>query len=297
MATFIGKSYTKTTLTKHLLQIAEPMQSNISSAEHYLNQWPHWELNLTESPTVEKKLHGSINNQSYLISNNNRYWIIRIHHHNPLYSANRQQEHQTQYAVNQLNAAPKIVYQHPEGDYRISEYIEGRTLSELAAITESQTELLCQTIKRLHQINIDIPAFSYSDCIEKYWQAINNKVLITNTNAIGEYQHVLAMCKDYQQHYGQHRVLCHNDLNTSNILLTNASRGEQARFIIIDWEFSGGGIASMDFADLATEVNIDIHRISELSNISVEELFIAQEIYRYTCKIYNHASELNNLTR
>ena len=273
------------------------MLNNHSSAEHYLNQWPQWELDLTEPPTVEKKLHGSINNQSYLITSNNRYWIMRIHHHNPLYSANRQQEHRTQYAVHQLNAAPRIVYQHPTGDYRISEYIEGRTLNELAAITETQAELLCNTLKRLHKIQINIPDFSYSDCIEKYWEAINSKVLITNKNAIDEYKNMLSKCKDFQHRYGQQRVLCHNDLNSNNILLTDAPRGAESRFIFIDWEFSGGGIASMDFADLATEVNIDIHRMSALSEITVEELFIAQEIYRYTCKIYNHASELNNLTR
>lgn len=272
------------------------MPNNHSSAEHYLNQWSHWELNLTESPTVEQKLHGSINNQSYLISGNGQRWILRIHHHNPLYSANRQQEHQTQYAVNQLNAAPKIVYQHPLGDYRISEYIEGRTLNELAAVTEEQVSLLCDTLKKIHTITLDIPNFSYSDCITQYWQAINDKVLITNSNVISEYNDMLALCHSYQHRYGQERVLCHNDLNASNILLTQESKEKEARFIILDWEFSGGGIASMDFADLATEINIDIHRMSALSGITAEELIIAQQIYRYTCKLYNHASELNNLT-
>lgn len=272
------------------------MPPNNSSAEHYLNQWPQWELKLTEPPTVEQKLHGSINNQSYLIKGNSQRWILRIHHHNPLYSPNRQQEHQTQHAVNQLGTAPKIVYQHPAGDYRISEYIEGKTLNELAAITEEQVALLCNTLKKLHTINLDIPNFSYSDCIKQYWKAINNKVQITNINVINEYKDMLDLCETYQQHHGQPRVLCHNDLNASNILLTDSSREEDARFIILDWEFSGGGIASMDFADLATELNIDIHRMSVLSDISADELITAQTIYRYTCKIYNHASELNNLT-
>lgn len=272
------------------------MPNNHSSAEHYLNQWPHWELNLTESPAVEQKLHGSINNQSYLINGKGQRWVLRIHHHNPLYSASRQQEHQTQYAVNQLGGAPKIVYQHPAGDYRISEYIEGQTLNELAAVTEEQVSLLCNTLKKFHTIKLDIPNFSYSDCITQYWQAINDKVLITNSNVISEYEDMLALCHSYQHCYGQERVLCHNDLNASNILLTKASEGKEARFIMLDWEFSGGGIASMDFADLATEINFDIHHMAALSGIETEELIIAQKIYRYTCKLYNHASELNNLT-
>lgn len=264
---------------------------------HYLNQWQQWELNLTQRPTITQKLHGSINNQSYLIKGNGKQWILRIHHHNSIYAADRQQEHQTQHAVNQLNAAPKIVYQHPTGDYRISEYIKGKTLNELAAVTEKQVSLLCHTLKKIHQIKIDIPSFSYSDCITQYWQAINNKVKITNANVISEYEEMLERCKTYQQRYGQQRVLCHNDLNASNILLTESVKEKEGRFIILDWEFSGGGIASMDFADLATELSIDIHRMSTLSNIAADELITAQTIYRYTCKLYNHASELNNLTQ
>ena len=273
------------------------MPSNHSSAEHYLNQWPRWELNLTESPTVEKKLHGSASNQSYLIEGNGQQWVLRIHHHNPIYSASRQQEHQTQHTVNQLGGAPRIVYQHPAGDYRISEYIKGRTLNDLAAITEDQVSLLCDTLKKIHALTLDIPHFSYSDCITQYWQAINDKVKITNTNVISEYEEILQLCKTYQQRYGQQRVLCHNDLNTSNILLTESKKDEDARFIFLDWEFSGGGIASMDFADLATELTIDIHQMSALSNIAADELISAQTIYRYTCKLYNHATELYNLTQ
>jgi len=82
---------------------------------------------------------------------------------------------------------------------------------------------------------------------------------------------MLAICKDYENQYGANaRVPCHIDLNANNILLARSAllanpdnRGDpntsKPCIMILDWEFAGNGISSMDFAAVARELHFDIY--------------------------------------
>lgn len=295
--------------------------------ENILNQWQQWNTNLTSKPSIECELLGSSSNRSFILSctlqdgsqkPKQQPWILRIHNNNPLFSANRQQEFLIQQAVNTIGAAPKIIYQHANGHYRLSEYIEGESFEEVFTHSASQhsadekTKLIEQlflTLKSIHQLKLPIADFSYYDCIKNYGQIlfshIQSQTPAQELSAMQQRQtKMLAICKDYEYKYGLNtRVPCHIDLNANNILLVktkslthndiqNDPKIDKPCIIILDWEFSGKGIASMDFAAIAIELQLDITQVSAYSGIEQKELDCAQQIYQYTCEIYNRALAL-----
>lgn len=270
----------------------------------YLTQWPDWGAAFTEAPTVVKQLSGGTSNYSYLIEASGAHkptpkkWVLRIHKQNLLFKTDREQEGAIQNIAAKINLAPAIIYQHPFGDYQICDYIDGQSATQYLPLEQQLCLQLCKQIKQIHQAPFDFSKskttiYLYSDHINRYWRFLLQKnsfykrstYLLSNTDT-QRYQSMLAQCLSYEKRYGQQRVLCHHDLNSENILLTaNKSRP----LSIIDWEFAGAGIASMDFACMAYEFNIDINEMSAFSGIDREELNCALQIYQYTCEVYNRA--------
>ena len=62
--------------------------------------------------------------------------------------------------------------------------------------------------------------------------------------------------------------------------------------MLLDWEFAGNGIASMDFAALSVELHISIDTLAPIVKISNCELATAADIYRLMCELYNIASSV-----
>ena len=204
-----------------------------------------------------------------------------------------------QSAASEIALAPKMLYQHPQGDYQLCEYIAGQTLQGLETASQLQGQPLQQLCNQLHDLHsISLATFSdrlspyrYSSFIERYWQALverdaNDKY--TRGERAQEHRHMLDCTLAYEQKHGAQRVVCHHDLNPANIVTT--PHGCK----LLDWEFAGAGIASMDFACLATELNIDIKEMSKLSALPENELDCAQAIYQYTCELYNLATACIN---
>lgn len=297
--------------------------------EDILNQWQQWNTDLTSKPSIERELLGGSSNRSFILSctlqdgtqkPKQQRWVLRIHNNNPLFSADRQQESLIQQAVNTIGAAPKIIYQHPNANYRLSEYIEGQSFQKIFFHPDSQysiadsvqlIEQLFLTLKNIHQMELPIADFSYSDCIQNYWRIlfshIESQLAEQELSAMRQRQtKMLAICKDYENQYGLNaRVPCHIDLNANNILLASSDllpngdnqsdpKTSKPCIMILDWEFAGKGIASMDFAAIACELQLDITQVSMYSGIEQKELNCAQQIYQYTCEIYNRALALES---
>jgi thiamine kinase-like enzyme len=296
-----------------------------NSLENIVEQWRQWNIGLKSKPIIDHELFGSSSNTSFILNgslNNGmqQRLVLRIHKDNPLFQADRQQEYIIQQAVNNMGAAPEIIYQHPDGHYRLSEYIEGESFEHIFTRSNSHhpakkknqlIEALCLTLKNIHQLKLPIADFSYSNCIQNY-----GRILFSHTESQTAEQALLAMqqrqtkmlaiCKDYENQYGANaRVPCHIDLNANNILLARSAllanpdnRGDpntsKPCIMILDWEFAGNGIASMDFAAIASELQLDITQVSMYSGIGQKELNCAQQIYQYTCEIYNRALALES---
>lgn len=274
------------------------------SLTNYLAEWPHWGAGLTETPTLIKQLTGGTSNYSYLINisqtdkTKQKKWVLRIHKANLLFKTDREHEDTIQKVATQLKLAPAILYQHPYGDYQICEYIVGASAAKRLPLSEALIEQLCHYLKQLHQAKFDIAkskisTYLYSDHINRYWRFLlqQHSYHKLPSDQISDqdnqqYQTMLEQSLSYEKRYGQQRVLCHHDLNSENILLTP---DRPNAISILDWEFAGAGIASMDFACLAFELNIDINEMSDFSGVDREQLDTALQIYRYTCQIYNRA--------
>ncbi len=296
-----------------------------NSLENIIEQWPQWNIGLKSKPIFDHELFGSSSNTSFILNcslNNGMQLrlVLRIHKDNPIFQADRQQEYTIQQAVNDMGAAPEIIYQHPDGHYRLCEYIEGESFEHIFTCSNSQystdekaqlIKALFLTLKNIHQLKLPIADFSYSNCIQNYGRILFSHIESqTAEQALSVMQQrqtkMLAICKGYENQYGVNtRVPCHIDLNANNILLASSAllanpdnQGDPKTgrpcIMILDWEFAGNGIASMDFAAIASELQLDITQVSMYSGIGQKELNCAQQIYQYTCEIYNRALALES---
>lgn len=260
--------------------------------ETVIEEWRAWGIELDARPQIKQQLTEGSSNSSYLLSDtrSNRYWVLRINQPNPLFPADRTLEHAIHRAASRAALAPQVLYQHPQGAYQLCEYIEGKTLQSAAAAAD-RLKTLCKQLHMLHGITLEtfsdeLPPYIYSSHIERYWQTLvkhGEQHHSSAGNSAEKHQQMLDYTHAYEQQYGAHRVICHHDLNPANIIATPQG------FKLLDWEFAGAGIASMDFACLATELNIDIKEMSKLSALPQNELDCAQTIYQYTCELYNLA--------
>ncbi len=257
--------------------------------EQCLKQWRNWQLepSASEAPVVARKLNQGKTNQSYLLKTAQHSYVLRIHADSALHSIDRQQEYRIQQAVKKMGLGTSIYYQSPNDSYRVSAFIEGDTVTQLNVLNNDQLVQLCEAIKKLHSVSIDLPIFSYSQQLTRYWQMLNQSTSVTTAD-ISEQASMLSLCLKYENDYGRRRSLCHHDLHGGNIVLSGQGSASK-KVIFLDWEFAGFGIPSFDFAALACELALDIVDISRLCGISCNELNRATSVYRYICEVYNRA--------
>lgn len=268
--------------------------NNVKQVQKIIDGWQNWGLDLRERPILIEPLTNGLSNQSFLLSlpfNNesrvNKKAVLRLHSSTTLYPIDRAVEKSIHAAVNANSViTPRILFQSDDAQFRITEFIAGKTLAQLVSQSSASSYLpaLTHCLNQIHATTIDLPTFDYSAWLNHYYS------FLTQANAEQQQTHkaMLSLCADYESQAMATRVLCHHDLNPHNILLPDdVDRNEGANpVVLLDWEFAAAGIASMDFAGLAIELDIALSDVSALSGIAQKELESAARLYRYLCTLY-----------
>ncbi len=178
----------------------------------------------------------------------------------------------TEYTI-QLKASKKGISSQPiitdiENQISVCKYLAGY---HKKILSKSDLKKLAKTLYRLHEIKLKAKVFN----IENFF--------IKNSKRIDVKQkYALLKLKKYKKDL----VLCHNDLNSNNILFSNSVK-------FIDWEFSSINDRYFDLASIISEFNLNKRMESyflrcyyKSKKHNKEKLKIYKILYKHLCKIW-----------
>jgi len=197
-------------------------------------------LNFNLKKISFKKLHiGKVNN-SFLINDDEdkRKYILRINSpQSKKFNIIRKNEIIILNAIKEIKIAPKIIFSDPQFKFLITEYIDGFTCSK-NNFSLNDRAVLKKIVEKYQKIEIKLPKFNYLKHVEKYQKIISEKSKINN-----KLKKRLEKFYPYLESFQNQNwspVLCHHDLNPTNIIKTDNGMK------IIDWEFAGYGHSNYD---------------------------------------------------
>ena len=255
--------------------------------EKIISEWPYWNLDISSSPAILQKFDKGLTNDSWLIESGKKLYVLRINKKSKLWKTDRINERKIQSLAHSIGLAARVIYDSPRYEYRITEYLKYKEDFKQDHLSEKEIYSLCNAVNNLNKINIELPIINYSNELLHYWKIYTQNIKPSSME-INEFQKNLEKCNAYEKNYGNNRSLCHHDLNKDNIIFCSNPK-DTVKFL--DWEFSGIGIQSFDFASLACEFDLDLKKIIKFTIIEVNELKAAIEVYRNICKYYMLALE------
>ena len=183
---------------------------------------------------------GGLNNSNYLIKLQDLNYVLRLpsrDNNNNFYNENKILN-----IIKPFNISPEIIFHDKESGILLSRYIESKKFNTEFYNSPIFINKLVSTLKKLHILQC-------SNSFNPFKEIYNNINLLHSLNY--EFNHDINFLvnklkeleKDLSKdvHYG----LCHNDLNTSNILYSNNS------IYLIDFEFAGMGDIFFDLATIS----------------------------------------------
>lgn len=200
---------------------------------------------------ISNRLLGGMSNYTYVITNNNKKYTVRIPGTNSELFTDRKEEHIGLQIFEQLNLTTKTIYFDEMSGIKISEYIEGVSLNE---INDRHYDLVSDLLKKLHSSNvkcdIDYEPFNRLNKYESY----------LNGNISKEYLDVKNKLLSYKEYFDKNeKVFCHNDSQPSNFIYDLKDNIK-----IVDFEFVGNNdyiydiacFGNIDFNDALTLLNV-----------------------------------------
>lgn len=190
---------------------------------------------------IVQPLVGGMMNQSFIVANNERKYVLYISTKQANEMVDRDLEKEHQAIIYKLGITSKNVYFDVANGIKINEYIEGHSLDK---IENFDYQKVAQLLKKLHDSPIkakeDYGPFDRFINYEKEANAYvidqDEKYLLLR-NYLFSYQQFLKK---------QEKVLSHNDAQRSNIVL-----GDDNNYYLIDFEFVGNNDPIYDIAAFA----------------------------------------------
>ncbi|MGL5417662.1 MAG: phosphotransferase [Clostridium sp.] len=186
------------------------------------------------------KTLGGLNNRNFLLNYFGNFYVLRIPSKEN--ENNFKVEHTALKLLSTTNLIPPIIYHNKDSGLLLSKYIKDTNFSFNFFKENSTLKILANTLNEFHNISIpDIPIFNPFYEIDKNILSLKKQDYKFNHNLSSYLDRKSFIFEKYKT--SSTLKLCHNDLNTSNILFTNNS------IFLIDFEFIG---LNDPFFDLAT---------------------------------------------
>lgn len=190
---------------------------------------------------IVQPLVGGMMNQSFIVANNERKYVLYISTKQANEMVDRDLEKEHQAIIYKLGITSKNVYFDVDNGIKINEYIEGHSLDK---IENFDYQKVAQLLKKLH----DSPIKAKEDYGP--FDRFNNYEKEANAYVIDQDEKYLLLRNylfSYQQFLKkQEKVLSHNDAQRSNIVL-----GDENKYYLIDFEFVGNNDPIYDIAAFA----------------------------------------------
>lgn len=201
----------------------------------------------------EIEVLGGMTNRNYLVTINNKKYVLRIAGVGTTNIINRYSEKRNAKEVSKIGVDKELIYFNEETGVKISEYIEkAETLNPETSKKNINLLLTSNLLKRLHTSNIKFEnRFNVFDEIKKYESLIRNKeaVYTKYENYLENREDIFKLEKILKKN-GIIIVACHNDTVPENFI-----KNDKNEMFLIDWEYSGMNDPMWDLAAHSLECN------------------------------------------
>lgn len=222
---------------------------------------------------------GGLNNDNFKITYNNSNYFVRISSSSYIYNDINEETNILKKA-SALNLSPSVIYFDSSNRNLLTDWIDGRMPTEKESNSEPFITLLTKKLKTLHSLtstNVFNPFVEIRKIIFSNKDYFFDTVpyildLLENLNIIE------TLVKDSYM-----EGLCHNDLNPSNILLTDKN------LYIVDYEFAARGDIFFDLATIAWLLEDSSRKllIKKYFGYYSEAYYDKLTKYIYVVKMYN----------
>ena len=228
-----------------------------NALEEKIEKLPFW------TSTIEiEALHGGMTNLNFLVSCEDRKYVVRSGEDIPLHHVMRFNELAASKAAHRAGLSPAVLY-NADG-LTILEYIESTTLDSEAVRDPANLPRVVSLLRQCHQhmskhLRGPVLSFWVFHIIRDYVQSLMNSES-PYTNRLQEF---VAIGDALEQEAGPYTLTyCHNDLLAANFL------DDGQRLWLIDWDYAGMNSPLFDLGGLASN-----------SDFSAEEEQYMLELY------------------
>lgn len=203
-----------------------------------LSEWQSWGLNLQQIPAVTQHFDSGLTNSIFLLECHDEPLILRLNNPNSAeLGINRDHEQTILQALQPLNIAPQLHFSASNFDYSVFQYIAGQRY-DVSPVVDNENRAIAQLIEKIQSVPLTgLPVFNYQKHLERYWDSLRPSLKVGNLRLAWRKFH--AELEAFQE-AGWQPVLCHHDINPSNIIQ------QDNRLILLDWEYAGLGHPEID---------------------------------------------------
>ncbi len=200
---------------------------------------------------VLSPLVGGMMNQSYIVENNGKKYVLYISTEQANEMVDRELEKDNQRIIYDLGLTSKNVYFDIEKGIKINEFIEGNSLNNLDTFNSQKVATLLKKMHSSKKLSRD----NYNPF--KRFIAYEQEAEDFNIQRSDEYKKLRKAIFDNQEFLeGNKLALCHNDAQKSNIV-----RDLNDNYFLIDFEFMGNNDPIYDIATFGNNVVEEGHQV------------------------------------
>lgn len=205
-----------------------------------------------------ERLSGGLTNTNYKVTADGVPYFVRIPGESTdLLAIDRKNEVFNSQAATQTGISPKVLYQLPEYDVMVLEFLNGITMSKASLNSVGMPKRMAESIKRLHNGPRFLKDFDMFRTTEYYLEICKTRSVIIPNGYVERMKQVTEIEKALSVHPVK-TVPCNNDLLAENYI----DDGKDLR--IIDFEYSGNNDPYFELGNTCQENNFDETRIIEL---------------------------------
>lgn len=213
-------------------------------------------LPLWQGPLAIKPLKGGISNESWLVSDDFKTYVVRFGEDFPFHHVNRAHEAMVARAAHAAGFAPELV--HFEQGMMVSQFLNAQTFD--AALVRENLEEIAKLVQGFHQtmpqhVSGPAPIFGVFHVIRDYVRTLNtgnSRHMSVLTTFLDQAKALESVQVPLPIVYG------HNDLLPANLLKADN------RLWLIDFEYAGFSTAMFDLAGLSSNARFDDKQSEEL---------------------------------
>lgn len=195
-------------------------------------------------------LNGGFSNETYTVYDASKKYVVKINFtQNEYLNLSRRTELEAQSAAADMGIAPRVLSDHSQEAYSISEFVEGHLMERDEIVDKNNMTNIASVLKKIHSITGVNRVNSAFDLIDGYVKGIEK----FNLEIPEGYPEILKKTEIIRKKRSLDTVnnnkYCHNDILYNNLLY------DGKKITVIDWELSGIGDPYMDLASLPYSMN------------------------------------------